>query len=135
MPPVCCAKGRHQARLRGRSLAWALLGAQIAAAVVATFVVWGVRGRAAAIAALFGGVVAVAPTAWFAITVYPRADRFKPAQILGAIYRAELGKLILTASLFWVGALLFGNHFAPLMITCMACLSMNWVMLAVAKID
>lgn len=132
---VRCAEGRRQVRLRGKTLAWALVGAQIATAVVATFAVWVVRGRAAAIAALFGGVVAVAPSAWFAITVYARAERFKPAQILGAIYRAEAGKLVLTASLFWIGALLFGGHFAPLMITCMACLAMNWVMLAVAKFD
>lgn len=133
--PVCRAEVRHDAYLRGKSLAWALLGAQVAAAAVATFMVWVVSGRAAAVAALFGGVVAVAPSAWFTITVYLRADRFKPAQILGAIYRAEMGKLILTGALFWAGALLFGNHFAPLMFTCMACLSMNWVMLAVAKFD
>lgn len=133
--PVCGAEGRQHAYLRGTSLAWALLGAQATVAAVATFVVWVVSGRAAAVAALFGGVVAVAPSAWFTIAVYLRADRFEPAQILGAIYRAEMGKLILTGALFWVGALLFGNHFAPLIITCMACLSMNWVMLAVAKID
>jgi len=133
MLPVYCAEGRHQVRLRGTSLAWALLDAQIATAVVATFVVWIVHGRAAAIAALFGGVVAVAPTGWFAITVYPRANRFKPAEILGAMYRAEVGKLVLTAALFWIGALLFGNHFAPLMMTCMACLAMNWMLLAITK--
>jgi len=41
--------------------------------------------------------------------------------------------LLLTAFLFFIGARLFGEHFAPLMLTCMACLAMNWVMLAVAK--
>ena len=126
---------RRLIRLRGRSLAWTLLGAQSATAVVAALVAWGIRDRETAVAALFGGGVAVAPTAWFAVKVYPRARRLKPAEILGAMYRAELGKLVLTAALFWLGALLFGSHFGALMIACMACLSMNWLMVAVTRFD
>ncbi|MFI4969518.1 MAG: ATP synthase subunit I [Lysobacterales bacterium] len=112
-----------------------MLGAQIATTVAATFVAWAARGRSAAIAALFGGIVAVVPTAWFAIKTYPRPGRFKPVEILGATYRAEVGKLVLTASLFWIGAVLFRTQFAPLMLTCIACLSMNWLMLAIARFD
>jgi F0F1-type ATP synthase assembly protein I len=112
-----------------------LLGAQIATAVVAALLVWFVRGSSAAIAALFGGTVAIAPTAWFAIKTYPRPGRYKPVEILGATYRAELGKLLLTASLFWIGVVFFGNQFAPLMMTCVACLSMNWLMLTMARFN
>ena len=54
-------------------------------------------------------------------------------EVLGAFYRAEVGKLFLTLLLFLLGARWFGEHFAPLMLTCVACLAMNWVMLAVAK--
>ncbi len=75
--------------------------------------------------------VVIAPTIYFAAKV--GLQRSNAAEVLGAFYKAEVGKLILTALLFWIGALLFGPHFAPLMITCIACLAMNWVMLAVTK--
>ena len=42
-------------------------------------------------------------------------------------------KLVLTALLFWIGAKWFGQHFAPLILTSIACLAMNWVMVAVTK--
>ena len=120
-------------RSSGGSPVWALLGAQVATAAAAAIVAWAARGRSAAMAAAFGGLVAVAPTAWFAVKTHPRPGRFKPAEILGATYRAEVGKLLLTASLFWIGAVLFGAEFAPLMLTCIACLAMNWLMLAVGR--
>jgi ATP synthase protein I len=120
-------------RPRGRSTAWALVSAQALTAAIAAVIVLIGWGPAAALAACFGGVVVIAPTIYFAAKVGMRAGRSNAAEVLGAFYRAEVGKLILTALLFWIGALLFGSHFAPLMITCIACLAMNWVMLAVTK--
>ena len=119
-------------RPRGRSTAWALVSAQALTAAIAAVIVWIGWGPAAALAACFGGVVVIAPTIYFAAKVGMRAGS-NAAEVLGAFYRAEVGKLILTALLFWIGALLFGSHFAQLMITCIACLAMNWVMLAVTK--
>ena len=120
-------------RARGRSTAWALVSAQALTALVAAVIVLMGWGPAAALAACFGGVVVIAPTIYFAAKVGMRAGRTSAAEVLGAFYRAEVGKLILTTLLFWIGALLFGAYFAPLMITCIACLAMNWVMLAVTK--
>jgi len=122
-------------RLRGGSLAWGLCGAQAITAALAAVIVWIVWGHAAALAALFGGFVATAPTLYFAAKIYLRANKATAAEVLGAFYRAELGKLVLTALLFWIGTLMFGQHFAPLIITCMACLAMNWVMLALTRAD
>jgi len=122
-------------RLRGGSLAWGLCVAQAITATVAAVVVWVVWGHQAALAALFGGVVAIVPTLYFAAKVYLRANGATAAEVLGAFYRAEVGKLILTALLFWIGALMFGQHFAPLIITCMACLAMNWVMVWLTRAD
>jgi len=121
-------------RVRGRSVGWALVGAQAITAALAAGIVWMVRGHAAALAALFGGLVVILPTVYFAAAVHLRAKK-SAAEVLGAFYRAEIGKLILTALLFWIAALKFGQHFAPLMLTCMACLAMNWLMLALAKGD
>jgi F0F1-type ATP synthase assembly protein I len=120
-------------RPRGRSTAWALISAQALTAAIAAVIVLIGWGPAAALAACFGCLVVIAPTIYFAAKVGMRADRSNAAEVLGAFYRAEVGKLILTALLFWIGALLFGPYFAPLMITCIACLAMNWVMLAVTK--
>ena len=120
-------------RLRGGSTAWALLGAQALTAAIAGLVAWIGWGRAAALAALFGGFVVVLPTLYFAAKVYLRAGRATAAEVLGAFYRAEAAKLILTALLFWIGAKWFGQHFAPLILTSIACLAMNWVMVAVTK--
>ena len=120
-------------RRRGRSTAGALVTAQVLTAAIGAVIVWIGWGPAAARAAGFGGVVVIAPTVYFAAKVGLRAGRSDAGQVLGAFYRAEAGKLILTALLFWIGALLFGRNFAPLMITCIACLAMNWVMLAVTR--
>src|ERR1700752_799482 len=120
-------------RLRGGSTAWALVGAQSLTAAVAALVVLIGWGRDAALAALFGGIAVIAPTVYFAAKVRFRAGGATAAEVLGAFYRAEVGKLILTALLFWIGALLFGPHFAPLILTSIACLAMNWVMVAVTR--
>ncbi len=133
MLPMRRTGHRSEVRLRGRSPVWALLGAQVATAGVAALLAWIVRGPPDAKAAMFGGVVAVAPTAWFAARTQARAGRSGPADMLGATYRAEVGKLLLTAALFWLGVVLFGDHFAPLLLTCIACLSMNWLMLAITR--
>lgn len=117
--------------LRDGSPAIGLCVMQMITALVATAVVGWFWGGAAALAALFGGIVAIVPAAYFAAKVRLRAKSSKPADVLGAFYRAEFGKLVLTALLFWIGALMFGAHFAPLMLTCIACLAMNWLMLAV----
>jgi ATP synthase protein I len=125
--------GMDRLRARGRSTAWALVSAQALTAGIAAVIVLIGWGPAAALAACFGGVVVIAPTVYFAAKVGMGTGRANAAEVLGAFYRAEVGKLILTVLLFWIGALLFGRYFAPLMITCIACLAMNWVMLAVTK--
>ena len=115
------------------STASALVVAQALTALVATLVVLIGWGRAAALAALFGGFVVILPTLYFAAKVRLRAGGATAAEVLGAFYRAEVGKLVLTALLFWIGAVLFGEYFAPLIITSAVCLAMNWVVLAVTR--
>ena len=117
------------------SLAWALCAGQTITTALAAVVAWVVADKAASLAALFGGMVVILPAAYFAAKIYLRRGGSQAQEILGTFYRAELGKLLLTALLFFVGAQLFGKHFAPLMLTCTACLAVNWLLLAVAKID
>ncbi|MEO5623226.1 MAG: ATP synthase subunit I [Dokdonella sp.] len=117
----------------GGSLAWSLCIAQSVIAIAGAAVTWFIGGAGAASAALFGGAVAIIPGIYFALRVFVRKRDASATDLLGAFYRAEVGKLILTALLFWIGAVRFGSHFAALMITFVACLAMNWIMLAVAR--
>jgi len=120
---------------QGVSPAWALGWAQAVTIVVCVILAWLMVGQAAAVAALFGGMVAFIPAVYFAIRVGVRRGETQPREVLGKFYKAELGKLLLTGLLFYIGALVFGKHFAPLMLTCVACLAMNWLVLALAKFD
>ena len=121
--------------LRGVSPASALCAAQAMTTVVAVIIAWTVWGNPAAMAALFGGLVAVVPALYLAVRMHLRRNAVQAKEILGTLYQGELVKLLLTALMFFIGTLLFGKHFAPLMLTCMACLAMNWVILAVARFD
>ena len=122
-----------QLRVRSGSTAWALVGGQALTAAIAGLVVWIGWGAAAALAALFGGFVVILPTLYFAAKVYLGAGGTTAAEVLGTFYRAETAKLVLTALLFWIGAKWFGQHFAALILTTIACLAVNWVMVAVTK--
>jgi len=120
--------------LRGGSLALGLIAAQAITAAVATVVVAVFWGGAAALAALFGGITVIVLTLYFVAKVYLRAGGTPETKdVLGAFYKAEVGKLLLIALMFAIGAKVFGAHFAPLILTAIACLAMNWVMVAVAR--
>jgi F0F1-type ATP synthase assembly protein I len=92
-------------------------------------------GRGEATAALFGGLAVFLPSRWFWRWAQRMSGNTDARKALGALYVAELGKLVLVGLMLWVGALLFGGHYLALMLTCMACLAMNWVLLAVARFD
>ena len=120
---------------RGASPAWMLGWAQLATTAIFVTVEWWLGGLAPAAAALYGGMVAFIPATYFSVRVGMRHGEAEARQVLGNLYRAELGKLLLTALFFFAGALVFGKHFAALMLTCVACLAMNWLVLALARSD
>lgn len=109
-----------------------LLGAQVLTTALAVAVTWVVAGAEAAMAAAFGGLTAILPALYFALKVAGLGPVAEGRKVLSTFYRAEVVKLALTALLFVLGAKWFGAHFAPLMLTCVACLAMNWLALAVA---
>lgn len=113
--------------------ATALAISQLAMTIVGVAIAGVIGGRGAALAALFGGLVVLLPSLYFAFRMRLRLGSTDAKQALGELYRAELGKLLLTALMFVIGALFFGQHYAALMLTCVACLAMNWVVLAFAR--
>lgn len=114
-------------RIASRIVVWQVV---VALLVAAAFLLKGVH---AAAAALYGGVVIIVPTTYFALAVLVRNARVQARRVPGVFYRAEVIKLVLMALGFLVGALWFGNMFAPLIVTSMACLAVNWLMLAALK--
>jgi ATP synthase protein I len=125
----------NRVHLRGISLAWAVCAIQALITVIAALFVAGFRSRIEAIAALFGGGIAIAPTVYFALRVYPRQAAGEPAVVAGRFYRAEVGRFALTAVLFFLGVMLFAAQFAPLILTYMGCLLAYWLVAAFARID
>lgn len=91
-------------------------------------------GKPEALAALFGGAVAVIPTAYFALRVFVRRGEETPADIVGAVFRGEIGKFALTAVMFWIGVMMFAKQFLVLLATYAACLLAYWVVLARASL-
>jgi len=106
----------------------------LAIALCVSVAAW-LGGRGEAAAALFGGLAVLLPSLWFWRQAQKTAGNTDARKALGALYVAEIGKLVLVALMLYVGALVFKAHFGALMLTCMACLAMNWVLLAVARFD
>jgi ATP synthase protein I len=90
-------------------------------------------GEPEALAALFGGGVAVVPAAYFALRVFVRRGAETPAEVVGAVFRGEIGKFALTVVMFWFGVMMFAKQFLVLLATYAACLLAYWVVLARAS--
>ncbi len=116
----------------GLKLALAVVVWQLVVTLVAAALFW-LWVPALAPAALFGGMVIAVPTAWFAMAVFVRGAAVMPRKAAGVFYRAEAIKFVLMALGFALGAVLFGERFAALMIAAMAALAVHWVMLAVSR--
>ena len=117
-------------QLRGAAIARAVCLVQLGMLVIAASVTGAIWGRTQAIAALYGGLVALIPTAYFAYRVFARRKTQDPGQMLAAFYLGEFGKLGLTAVMFWLGVALFAKQFLALMVTYAACLLAYWLVLA-----
>jgi ATP synthase protein I len=112
------------------AIAKAVCLTQIAIAAAAALVTGVLAGREQAIAALYGGVVAVVPTIYLARRALAGLDGRKPTEMVGAFYRGEIGKLALTALLFALGVGLFAKQFLALIVTYAACLLAYWLVIA-----
>lgn len=121
--------------LRGVRLAWAVCAAQAIISLMAALAVVFFAEPGAAMAALYGGFVAIVPTAYFALRIYLRRPGNEPSDVVGSFYRGEMGKFALTALMFFFGVARFGDHFLPLLCTYVACLAAYPAVLLVARID
>jgi len=111
-------------------LARAVCLVQLVIAAAASLTFGGLYGRHYAVAALYGGLTAVVPTIYFAIRVFARSSDATPEQLVGALYRGEIGKLGLTVVLFWIGVMVFAKQYLALLATYAVCLLAYWLVMA-----
>lgn len=133
--PLRGAVGGMLGVLRGRQVAWAVCGAQalIALATAAVFYVLSGDSRQA-LAALFGGAVAIVPAAYFGMrTLAPEAEA-SAQQITARFYRGAVGKIAVTAVMFALGVRWFAPQFGALMASFVACQLAYWAALALLRV-
>ncbi len=118
-----------QLKLRGADLAYALFAAQLSIGLVAAIIWWLANSARSGYAALFGASIAIAPGLFFALRLWSERAQLSSRAMGRALVAGELGKLVLTATLFLVAALTFGKQFVPLIMTYIACLSCYWLAL------
>jgi ATP synthase protein I len=121
--------------LRGIGLAWAVCAAQVCIGLVAALIAGMLDGPGAALAAAYGGLVAIVPTLYFALRVYARRRSNEPRDIVGSFYRGEIGKMALTALMFFFGVVGFGEQFLALLCAYVACLAAYPAVWLLARID
>ena len=117
-------------QLRGAAIARAVCLVQLGILGIAALLTGAIWGKPQAIAAVYGGLVAVVPTVYFAYRVFAKRKTQEPELMLGAFYLGEFGKIGLTALMFWLGVGLFAKQFLALMVTYAACLLAYWLVLA-----
>jgi len=113
-------------QLRGAAIARAVCLVQLGILGISALLTAAIWGKPQAIAALYGGLVAVMSSAYFALHALIRSEGKAPAQVVGAFYRGEVGKFVLTAALFAIGAKLFAQEFLFLMSTFAVCQLVYW---------
>lgn len=99
--------------------------------LIATLIVLGalfLKGSTGALAAGFGGVIALVPNCYFAGKIF-LARHFDPGRMLKAFYAAELGKWLITIVLFVSVLQLPGIDFLVLMFGFVVVISAHWLAL------
>lgn len=86
--------------LNDRYLAYRVVGAQMAVAVLIPLLVWIASGKNAAIAALTGGGIAVLGNLYFAVQAFRFSGARASREMVQAFYRGEAGKFVIVMLLF-----------------------------------
>ncbi|MGA2552093.1 MAG: ATP synthase subunit I [Burkholderiaceae bacterium] len=110
-----------------------IIGAQIAVSLVIAALLYGVKGRTAALSAVIGGAIAFIPAILYASRMVAVAGT-DPRRLLRAQYRAEAYKTAGTLALFAATFILYRSVSAPwLFLTYVAALLIYWVALLIDR--
>lgn len=116
-------------RLRGMQLVYFVAFMQFLAAVISAAICLIVLNPLAAQAAIAGALIAIIPGLLMGWRMERGGD--DPRAALGAMYRGEASKFVLSLAGFALVALAFPNNFLQAMLTFMACLMAYWIAIAV----
>ena len=107
--------------------AWRIISAQVLAGLCAA-ALWALHSWEAALAAAGGAVVAIVPAAYLAWRMaFALRLKQEPKALVRAVFRGEMGKLLLTGLLFALVVARFPQQFLPVMTAFMGCLAMYWI--------
>ncbi len=116
-------------RPRGKRLILRILAGQIAIGMAATLLSQVCLGLEAAKAAAYGAGIAIIPGLYFALRVFATPPGTPPRTMLAKLYAGEVGKFVLTAALFFGAVMWFPKQMLPVILTYIACLSVNWAVM------
>lgn len=120
--------------LRGRRVAWAVCAVQalIAGATAAAF--YGSGDSRQALAALYGGAVALVPAAYLGAYLLSPSPEATARQVVSQFYRGAVGKIAITAALFALGVWWFAPQFGALIAAFIACQAAYWLVLVLWRV-
>ena len=121
-------RGIWQTNALGWRVAIRLMLAQLGIGMLVSSI-WLLESAQAASAGIVGSLIAVIPTAYFAVKVFSQQPGSPPRRVLNAFYFGEMVRLILTATLFIIALQWFSGEFAPLITTFTAALFSYWLIL------
>lgn len=117
----------NQESLNGWRLARQVVSVQALITGLAAVLAYHAHGAGAGAAAVWGGLTAIVPTLYFAWRLFQRHAYESPEDVVGGAFRGEIGKIVLTALMFFWGVVLFTEHYAVLLVSFMACTVAYWV--------
>ncbi len=121
--------------MKGAEVAKAVCMAQVAITVLITAAVAVGWGRIQAMAAFYGGAIAWIPATYMAIRMFAGATNKSPQEVVGAMFRGEIGKFALTAVMFAIGVKLFAAQFLALLAAYITCFLAYWAVMARASFE
>lgn len=107
---------------------------QLTVALISAALWFGTVGREAAEAAFVGGMIALVPNAFMALSMFSRRAMRTPKTMVRAFYFGEAGKFALTLIGFGVAIPVYHADFLSLIVTYIFTLMMSWFALAKGNI-
>lgn len=114
--------------MNGKSTAYRIALAQLAATLLATLLLYALQGGVIATAAAAGGGIAIVNNLLFAWRVFG-GGIVPPQTVLRRLYLAEVVKILLTAGLFLGALTVFALPFLPLLLGYGVTLAVHWLSL------
>jgi len=113
--------------LRGRSMAYRLIGLQTLAVLAVSFIFFLANGTKDGYSALLGGVISILPNFVFATLAFRNAGASAAKEVISDFFKGEALKLVLVIVLFWVVFNTLDVLYMPLFVTYALAIVLHWL--------